>query len=113
VSVKFCDWIKERPIDQDKPAWMILSCDTDGNVVISRISSVAFRILTVDKMYIINNKLPTQVKTNGQHKIVQYSLAAKFHSNQHPQTEVNDNVTLIAIGSVDEVSVEVVVKERS
>ena len=92
---------------------MILSCDTDGNVVISRISSVAFRILTVDKMFVINSKLPMQVKPNTMPKIVQYTLATKFHCTQYPQTEVNDNVTLIAIGSVDEVSVEVVVKERS
>lgn len=45
VSVKFCDWLKERPIEQDKPAWMILSCDLEGRVVLTKISNVAFRIL--------------------------------------------------------------------
>lgn len=50
--------MKERPIDQDKPAWMILSCDVEGRVVLSKISSVAFRILTVDKISIIEPRAP-------------------------------------------------------
>jgi hypothetical protein len=49
---------------------MILSCDTDGNVVISRISSVAFRILTVDKMFVVNSKSLLQMKPGLQQKIV-------------------------------------------
>lgn len=53
------------------------------------------------------------MKPNITSKIAQYTLATKFHCTQYPQTEVNDNLTLIAIGSVEEVSVEVVSKERS
>jgi len=56
VSVKFCDWIKERPLEEDKTNWMFCSCDTDGRVIISKVSSIAFRILSVDKMVIIDNQ---------------------------------------------------------
>jgi len=41
---------------------MIISCDTEGNIIVTRVSSVAFRIMTADKMYVLNAKIPTQNK---------------------------------------------------
>jgi len=35
---------------------MFVSCDTDGNIVVSKVSSVAFRIMTAEKMYVVNAK---------------------------------------------------------
>ena len=43
----------------------------------------------------------------------QYSIAAKFFSVQHPQVQANDNATLIAIGSTEEVAIELILKDRS
>lgn len=37
VSVKFMDWVKERPHKEDKQAWMLCSVDTEGKVVITKI----------------------------------------------------------------------------
>jgi hypothetical protein len=54
VSVKFCDWVKERPYNDDKSNWMIISCDTDGRVIVSKVYSVAFRILGVDKIILVD-----------------------------------------------------------
>ena len=54
VSVKFCDWHKERPYKDDKSNWLIVSCDTDGRVVVSKIYSLAFKILQVDKIVAVD-----------------------------------------------------------
>jgi hypothetical protein len=54
VSIKFCDWIKEKPVEEDKAAWMFISCDMEGKVIISKVFSMAFGILTVDKISVID-----------------------------------------------------------
>ncbi len=54
VSVKFCDWIREKPIDEDKSMWMIISCCTLGKVVITKITNPAFRFLNAEKLVIID-----------------------------------------------------------
>jgi len=52
--VKFCDWLKERPTNLDKKNWMICSIDIESRVIISKIYNVAFRILSVEKIVVID-----------------------------------------------------------
>lgn len=54
MSIKFCDWIKEKPIEDDKSAWMFISCDIEGRVIVSKVFSMAFGILTVDKINVVD-----------------------------------------------------------
>ena len=75
VSVKFCDWIKEREASvipqaipdaannaqqqqrslmEDKQAWMIASVDIDGKIVITSITNVAFGLLSANKFVIVD-----------------------------------------------------------
>lgn len=76
VSVRFCDWLKEREssvvpqalqetpeqqanrqsasLVEDKQAWMIASIDVDGKVVISTITNVAFGLLSASKFVIVD-----------------------------------------------------------
>ncbi len=54
VCVKFCDWIKEKPIDEDKSNWMIVSCCTLGKIIITKISNPAFRFLNAEKLVILD-----------------------------------------------------------
>ena len=63
MSIKFCDWLREREITEeskgapnvsDKQAWMIASIDVDGKVVISTITNVAFGLLSASKFVIVD-----------------------------------------------------------
>ena len=77
LSVRFCDWIKEREASvvsqaipetvekqkqktqqhslvEDKQAWMIASVDIDGKIVITTISNVAFGLLSANKFMIVD-----------------------------------------------------------
>lgn len=62
VSVKFCDWIKERegtddksaPSKADPQAWMIASIDLMGRVVITTVTKWGLGILNTNKFVILD-----------------------------------------------------------
>ena len=63
MSIKFCDWLREREITEeskgapnvsDKQAWMIASVDLAGRVVISCIRDIALGILKASKFVILD-----------------------------------------------------------
>jgi len=62
VSVRFCDWIREREAAEeskgsvnvsDVQAWMIASVDLEGRVVISCVRDVALGLLKASKFVIL------------------------------------------------------------
>ena len=73
VSVKFCDWYREReveeehkgaPVQEDTQAWMIASVDVEGRVVISCVRDIAMGILKASKFVILDpRKQPPEANT--------------------------------------------------
>lgn len=59
VSIKFCDWIKERKTGDAGKVWMFTSVDTVGSVVAAKVSHVAFGMMSVDKIQIIKEDKPS------------------------------------------------------
>ena len=104
VSVKFCDFLNERPHYKQKQEWMILSCDRDGRVIVTKISAIAFSILSVEKIVAVD---PVKEASIFQSNAKFQSLCCRFHSNTFPQ-EVADDTTIVAYGSQDRVLIETV-----
>lgn len=57
MTIKFCDWIKERKSGDAGKVWMFTSVDTVGRVVAAKVTSVAFGMMSVDKIPIIKDPL--------------------------------------------------------
>jgi len=79
---------------------MICSCDADGKVLVQRIQSVAFGYYTVEKIGVVDVTKGLQARTQ--------ILASRFFDKQYPKDELNDSLSMIAIGSIDEVLVQVI-----
>jgi hypothetical protein len=96
IAIKFCDWaIKERPHSEDKQAWMFVSCDTEGKVILSRIQSY-FKILTVEKITVADqSKLPLQIKS----KKLYQTIATRFINIEYGLNQ-SDSVVM-AVASCD------------
>ena len=118
VNVKFCDWIKERNLQdviqqsnkrtiskkEDKQNWMFVSTDLEGKVLVNIIESVmgfkkASKIMVIDpKKDIDRQSFP--------------SIACKFYEAKYPQRLGNEGASLIAMGSQKEVVIHNVIKEK-
>lgn len=53
VSVKFCDWVKERE-SADPKDWMFISVDSDGKVVLHTVVNLKFGLLYAND-FILND----------------------------------------------------------
>jgi hypothetical protein len=91
VSVKFCDWYREREVTTeskgapgtlDTQAWMIASVDLEGRVVISCVRDVALGILKASKFVILEPRKSTEVITEQSKYAV---LESRFFSKIFPQ----------------------------
>ena len=99
VSIKFCDWIRERlenteeskgdnsNANLDAQAWMIASVDLEGKVVISCIRTI-LGILKASKFVILD---PTKQQDNFTDQDRFEVIESHFHKVQFPQGESNDN----------------------
>ena len=97
VSVRFCDWIRERevteeskgaPGNQDIPAWMIASVDTEGRVVISCIRDIAFGLLKASKFTILDPRKNAEPTTEASRFSV---IEPRFFNIIFPQGKFNDS----------------------
>lgn len=50
VTVKFCDWFKERRAEDAGKHWMFASIDTAGRTIATKVTNLAFGIMSVDKI---------------------------------------------------------------
>lgn len=87
VSVKFCDWAKEKPHYsmgkdhkcnecQDVKAWMFVSVDTEGKAVLNTVTNISFGLLYAND-FVLNDpaKYPEHWQFEG--------LASKFYSKKY------------------------------
>ena len=97
VSIKFCDWLREREITEeskgapnvsDKQAWMIASVDLAGRVVISCIRDIALGILKASKFVILDPTKDGDPMIDAHHFSV---LEPRFYNIIEPQGEYNDS----------------------
>jgi len=88
VSIKFCDWLKERPHlamgpehtcndCADPKDWMFISTDTDGKVVLNTVVNIKFGLLYAND-FILNDPIK-----NPDNPIFQ-TIAPRFHSLKYP-----------------------------
>ena len=132
VSVKFCDWIKEREqsvtsqafpeesknnpnrqsvsLIEDRSAWMIASIDIDGKIVITTVTNMAFGLLSSNKFVIVDpvkdlQKYPDRTFPRYQ------TIEPRFFDKIFPQGFFNDSQTWLAIASKEEVQILQVSKE--
>lgn len=111
VSVKFCDWAKEKPHYtmgkdhkcndcSDVKAWMFVSIDTDSKVVVNTVTNISFGLLYAND-YIINDptKIPEHLNFVG--------VQAGFSSKTYPIDASTDNSTVIALASPECVVIRV------
>ena len=84
MSVKFCDWLKERPHlamgpehtchdCADPKDWMFISVDTDGKVVLNTVVNIKFGLLYAND-FILNDPI------KNPHSPVFQTIAPRFHS---------------------------------
>lgn len=52
MTIKFCDWAKERQKGDAGKVWMFTSIDIAGRVLAVKVTSVAFGIMSVDKILV-------------------------------------------------------------
>jgi hypothetical protein len=111
VSVKFCDWAKEKPHYTmgkdhkcndctDVKAWMFVSIDTDGKVVVNTVTNISFGLLYAND-YIINDptKIPEHLKYEG--------ISAAFSSKRYPSDASTDNSTVVALACSESVVIRI------
>ena len=87
----------------DEQEWMFISIDQNGKVVINFISKVVFIFKSTKQILVEPAK--------GAPKFL--ALGCRFRSVLHPQIAINDFVTLVAIGSSNQVIVLAITKEKS
>ena len=115
VSVKFCDWIKERPHANmgleheckecaDVKNWMFLSADSDGRVVMNTVTNIKFGLLYAND-FILND--PTKY---ADHTPIQV-IAPRFHSKRFPLEYKDDNITLVAMACPESVVINVMLEK--
>ena len=84
VSVRFCDWLKERPHlamgpehkcndCTDPKDWMFVSVDTDGKVVLNTVVNIKFGLLYAND-FVLNDPIK-----NPDNPVFQ-TVAPRFHS---------------------------------
>ena len=118
VSVKFCDWYREReveeehkgaPVQEDTQAWMIASVDVEGRVVISCVRDIAMGILKASKFVILDpRKQPPEANTELSRFQV---IEPRFFKMIFPQGQYNDSQTWLALANRNEVQILQVTKE--
>lgn len=52
MTIKFCDWPKERQRGDAGKVWMFSSIDIAGRVLITKVTSVALGIMSTDKILV-------------------------------------------------------------
>lgn len=52
MTIKFCDWVKERRPGDAGKVWMFTSIDIAGRVIASKVTTVAFGMMSVDKILV-------------------------------------------------------------
>lgn len=98
VSIKFCDWYREReereeskgaPIAEDTQAWMIASVDIEGRVVISCIRDIAMGLLKASKFVILDprKQAPEAITEASRFSVIE----PRFFSMIFPQGQFNDS----------------------
>lgn len=109
VSVKFCDWCEEKPhLEQgsdhkckkceDIGKFMFMSCDEDGKVVQNTVTSVMFGA------YYANDIVFVDPVKQVEEPIYQV-MAPRMSSVKYPMEFEDDNVTLVAVGSDENVAI--------
>ena len=111
VSVKFCDWIREREVNEeskgapkkkDVSAWMIASVDVSGRVVISSIRDLAFGILKASKFVIYD---PSRLDLPLEERFKMTTIDSRFYNALLCQGDNNDSQTWLAVASRSELQV--------
>ena len=106
VSIRFCDWIRERevseeskggaPSNQDIQAWMIASLDREGRVVISCVRDVALGILKASKFVILDPRKGSEPLAEASRFSV---MEPRFFNIIFPQGQFNDSQTWLALAN--------------
>ena len=118
VSVKFCDWYREReveeenkgaPMQEDTQAWMIASVDTEGRVVISCVRDIAMGILKASKFVILDprNQSADAISESSRFSVIE----PRFFKMIFPQGQYNDSHTWLALANRNEIQILQVTKE--
>ena len=87
--MKFADWVRERPksvdalelglrpdLAEDERAWMFISCDVNGMVVVNEVTSVAFGMYYSDDRILIDPKKFDNTKYQ--------TISTRFYSPENP-----------------------------
>lgn len=84
----------------DVKAWMFVSIDTDGKVVVNTVTNISFGLLYAND-FIINDpsKFPEHLKYEG--------VSAGFSSKRYPSDASTDNSTVIALACSEAVVIRV------
>ena len=99
VSIKFCDWYREREVDEeskgapstaDTQAWMISSVDLEGRVVISCIRDIAMGILKASKFIILDPRKQA-VEAALEPSTTFSVIEPRFFKVIFPQGQMNDS----------------------
>lgn len=109
VSVKFCDWCEEKPhLSQgadhkckkceDVGKWMWVSCDVDGKVVQNTVTNVSFGLMYANDIVFVD---PSKQPEEPIYQVV----APRMTSEKWPMEFEDDNVTLVAVGSDENVAI--------
>jgi hypothetical protein len=117
VQVKFADWMRERPksiealelglrsdLNEDVGAWMFISVDVNGMVIVNEVTKVLGLYYTSDRVLI------NPAKFNG----AKYqTITTKFYSDKNRQESLDFDMTnLIALGSTEQVAVYVIGEKK-
>ena len=90
---------------------MFVSCDTDGRIVISKIYSLAFKILQVDKIVAVDPAKELALMKNLKDPF--WAIATRFASDQFPQGKVNDTATIMAYASNERLVIEMLEEKKT
>ena len=96
-------YLQQQKIAADLSAWMFVSVDTFGRVILTAVSKVMFMFKST-KQILIEPK-----KTESKY----YSIAARFKSDLHPQLKLNDCVTLLAVANAEKITIFAVNQTKS
>lgn len=117
INIKFCDWIKEKevteeakgsPNTQDIQAWMIVSIDVEGKVVVTSITSMTFGILRAKEFVIFDPRTMPDGMTDNQKYCM---LSPRFYAKIFPQGEYNDSQTWVTLANKQEVQIVQLTRE--
>eukprot|EP00347_Sterkiella_histriomuscorum_P012402 403368713 len=94
MNVKFCDW-QDGSTDEDKQAWMFISIDQQGQVIINTVTKVLF-IMKASKHVVID-----PLRYEGP---IYASISSRFQSSAHG-FHPYDSIPIFAIGNAGQVDI--------